>query len=88
MGNYCRDWAEEAEKDTAQGILGTSDSIYNQQIADAIKVQVAEQYPNSTIADAKWVGAEAYDDKGDIKVFLADGTEELPVHTNARKYWE
>lgn len=78
MGIYCRDWAEEAEKDTAQGILGTSDSIYNQQIADAIKVQVAEQYPNSTIADAKWVGAEAYDDKGDIKVFLSDGTE-VPV---------
>ena len=78
MGIYCRDWAEEAEKDTAQGILGTSDSEHNQQIADAIKVEVTRLYPNTTIADAKWVGAEAYDDKGDIKVFLADGTE-VPV---------
>ena len=78
MGVYCRDWAEEAEKDATQGILGTSDSEHNQQIADAIKVEVTRLYPNTTIADAKWVGAEAYDDKGDIKVFLADGTE-VPV---------
>jgi len=78
MGIYCRDWAEEAEKDTAQGILGTSESEHNQQVADAIKVEVARLYPNTTIADAKWVGAEAYDDKGNIKVFLEDGTE-VPV---------
>ena len=39
MGIYCWDWAEEAEKDTAQGILGTSESEHNQQIADAIKVE-------------------------------------------------
>ena len=41
MGNYCRDWAEEAEKDTAKGIMGTSDSEYNQQIANAIQIQIA-----------------------------------------------
>ena len=78
MGNYCRDWAEEAEKDTAKGIMGTSDSEYNQQIANAIQIQIAMLYPNAKIVDAKWVGAEAYDDKGDIKVYLSDGTE-VPV---------
>ena len=41
MGNYCRDWAEEAEKDTAKGIMGTSDSEYNQQIANAIQFRLA-----------------------------------------------
>ena len=46
MGIYCRDWAEEAEKDTAQGIMGVSDSEYNQQIADAIKEQIATLYPD------------------------------------------
>jgi hypothetical protein len=78
MGIYCRDWAEQAEKDTAKGILGKSDTAFNQQIADAIKVQVATLYPNNTIVEAKWVGAEAYDDKGDVKVFLDNGTE-VPV---------
>ena len=77
MGNYCRDWAEEAEKDTAKGIMGTSDSEYNQQIANAIPT-ISMLYPNAKIVDAKWVGAEAYDDKGDIKVYLSDGTE-VPV---------
>ena len=78
MGNYCRDWAEEAEKDTAKGIMGASDSEYNQQIANAIQIQISKLYPNAKIVDAKWVGAEAYDDKGDIKVYLSDGTE-VPV---------
>ena len=78
MGIYCRDWAEEAEKDTAKGIMGTSDSEYNQQIANAIQIQISMLYSNAKIVDAKWVGAEAYDDKGDIKVYLSDGTE-VPV---------
>ncbi len=78
MGIYCRDWAEEAEKDTAQGIMGVSDSEYNQQIADAIKQQIATLYPDQDITEAQWVGAEAYDDKGDIKVFL-DHFTEVPV---------
>lgn len=78
MGIYCRDWAEESEKDTAKGIMGTSDSEYNQQIANAIQIQISMLYSNAKIVDAKWVGAEAYDDKGDIKVYLSDGTE-VPV---------
>ena len=78
MGIYCRDWAEAAEKDVAQGILGSSDSEHNQKIGDSIKVEVGRLYPKTTIVDAKWVGAEAYDDKGDIKVHLSDGTE-VPV---------
>ena len=76
MGNYCRDWAEESQKDTAKGIMGTSDSEYNQQIANAIPSRLGYAYTNAKIAfHAKWVGAEAYDDKGDIKVYLSDGTE-------------
>jgi len=83
MGVYCRDWAEEAEKNAALGILGTSGNPYDQQIADAIKVHVTKQYPNTTIVDAKWVGAESYDDKGDIKVYLSDGT--VPVELKVSK---
>ena len=74
MGIACRGWAEDSEKDTAKGILGVSENEYNQKISDAIKMRISELYPESEIVKVKWIGSEKYEDKGDIKVWLENGT--------------
>lgn len=77
MGKYERDWAELAEKNTAAGIRGELVDTADQKIANSICLHVEKEF-NATVRTAKWVGAESYDDAGDIHVFLSDGRK-IPV---------
>jgi hypothetical protein len=77
MGKFERDWAELAERNTAAGIRGETVDTADKKIADAIRTHVEAEF-GQTVDTAVWVGAEAYDDAGDIHVFLKDGTK-IPV---------
>lgn len=71
MGKYERDWAEYVEKQITAGISGESVENHDQSIVSAITDHIENLYKKK-IATARWVGAENYDDAGDIHVFLED----------------
>jgi len=83
MGKFERDWAELAEKNTAAGIRGEAVDSADQMIANAVRAHVEAEF-NITVSTAEWVGAEAYDDAGDIHVFLNNGRK-IPVELKASK---
>lgn len=83
MGKFERDWAELAEKNTAAGIRGEAVDSADQIIADAVRAHVETTF-NLGVATAEWVGAESYDDAGDIHVFLDNGRK-IPVELKASK---
>lgn len=77
MGKHERDWAEEAEIAVADAINGIETSIYTQKIATDIVEHISKNY-KCEIKNAKWVGSESYEDKGDVHVFLLNGIK-VPV---------
>jgi len=83
MGKFERDWAEEAEKNTAAGIRGEAVDTADQKIADAVRAHVEAEFKQS-VKTATWVGAEAYDDAGDVHVFLSNDTK-IPVELKTSK---
>jgi hypothetical protein len=83
MGKFERDWAELAEQNTAAGIRGEAVDTADQLIADAVRVHVESLFHNR-IETARWVGAESYEDAGDIHVFLSNGAK-IPVELKASR---
>lgn len=73
MGKYQRDWAEQVEKDTADGLNGGTISEAVAPIVDAIRAKLTELYPNDPIASAVWTGGNDYNNPGDVHVTLASG---------------
>ena len=77
MGIYCRDWAEEASKKIPHKVLWVFDSEYNPcKLLTQSKNRLLHYNVIQDITEAQWVGAEAYDDKGDV-LFLDRFTEVL-----------
>lgn len=83
MGKHERDWAEVAEIEVADAINGKAASTASCRVADSIIHHVLANY-NSPIKNAAWVGSESYDDKGDVHVFLENGTK-IPVELKFSK---
>jgi hypothetical protein len=69
MGVYERDWVEIAEQKVSEALNGNDVNTYYNSIADAISKKIYDLY-NQKIKSAVWVGNEAYEDKGDMKVLL------------------
>jgi len=67
---HSRDWAEKAEISVADALNGENVSKHISQIAKAIQEKVTEPYWN-----AEWVGAESYDEKGDVHLNMANNTK-------------
>jgi hypothetical protein len=84
MGKHERAWAEEAEIAVTNALNGIASDKHIQKIADEIKQHINSKY-NSAFKHAVWIGGESYDDKGDIKIFLADDTE---IHVETKFSFE
>lgn len=76
---HSRDWAEKAEISVADALNGEKVSKSISLIAEAIREKVTEPYWN-----AEWVGAESYDEKGDVHLNMVDNTK-IPVELKFSK---
>lgn len=74
MGQYQRDWAQQVEIDTADGLNGMPISEAVIPVVTAIQEHLQKLYPNDTIVKAEWTGGNSYDDPGDVHVKLSSGT--------------